>query len=237
MSWTTCSVRHPGPGTPHAGGRLTRQKLAGQFRDCAADRAYEPHQLRARPVDGHAQTRGGRARGRLDAGGAARRESCSPACSTRGMRRIRRTRKDLGWGGDRPSPTAHRPRSAAGRRQLVERDVVHRPGAARGRRASADGKKTPEVAAGIDADGHEAGDPVRGLKWTAASDRQGRRRTVQARHRHLLAHRRPASKMGSRCASPQEASGASQSNTLDVALQVIVRAGQVADRTRRFENR
>ena len=74
--------------------------------------------------------------------------------------------------GRRPAhrPTArHRPvdgrRRPAATRRARRRD---RPGAARRRRASADGKKTPEVIAHIEAlmDHETAGDPLSGLKWT-----------------------------------------------------------------------
>ena len=157
-----------------ADGRLTRHKLAGQFLYCAADRAHQAHQLRARRLlmatPGLVRPL---PRGRPDAGGAARRDRVVRQPARReAAASVRRTRSAQVRVGRRPAhrPTAgHRPvdgrRRPAATRRARRRD---RPGAARGRRASADGKKTPEVIAHIEAlmDHETAGDPVRGLKWT-----------------------------------------------------------------------
>ena len=154
--------------------RLTRHKLAGQFLYCAVDRAQQTHQLRARRL---LQATPGLVRPLPEAD--LMPEELRAAIVLFASLLDERQRRlfaglealKCGWGGDRriarllgidPSTVA------AGRRQLVERDIEIDRGATRGRRASADGKKTPEVIAHIEAlmDHETAGDPVRGLKWT-----------------------------------------------------------------------
>ena len=109
-------------------GRLTRHKLAGQFLYCVADRAHQTHQVRARRL---LMATPGLVRPLPDADlmpeelRAA--SCCSPACSTSGSGLFAGLEAlKCGWGGDRriarllgidPSTVA------AGRRQLVERDV------------------------------------------------------------------------------------------------------------------
>ena len=117
-------------------------------------RAPDAPTARAAPVDGHARTRTAPARGRPDAGGTARRGRVVPQPARRAAAAsVRRPRSAQVRVGRRPAhrPTArHRPvdgrRRPAATRRARRRD---RPGAARRRRASADGKKTPEVIAHI----------------------------------------------------------------------------------------
>ena len=157
-----------------ADGRLTRHKLAGQFLYCAADRAHQAHQLRARRL---LMATPGLVRPLPEAD--LMPEELRAAIVLFASLLDERQRRlfaglealKCGWGGDRriaqllgidPSTVA------AGRRQLVERDVeidrVRRAGGGRPRTE----KKTPEVIAHIEAlmDHETAGDPVRGLKWT-----------------------------------------------------------------------
>ena len=118
-----------------------------------------------------------------------------------------------GWGGDRriaqllgidPSTVA------AGRRQLVERDIeldrVRRAGGGRPRTEKNAGSPRPPRSPDGPRDGRR---PARRPEVDPPHDRQGRRRTGQARHRHLRADRRPASQAdGFLVASqPQEACG------------------------------
>ena len=155
-------------------GRLTRHKLAGQFLYCAADRAHQAHQLRARRL---LLATPGLVRPLPEAD--LMPEELRAAIVLFASLLDERQRRlfaglealKCGWGGDRriarllgidPSTVA------AGRRQLVERDVeidrVRRAGGGRPRTE----KKTPEVIAHIETlmDHETAGDPVRGLKWT-----------------------------------------------------------------------
>ena len=144
--------------------RLTRHKLAGQFLYCAADRAHQTHQLRARRL---LMATPGLVRP-LPAADLMPEELRAAIVLFASLldERQRRLFAGLealkcGWGGDRriarllgidPSTVA------AGRRQLVERDVeIDRVR-----------KKTPEVIAHIEAlmDHETAGDPLSGLKWT-----------------------------------------------------------------------
>ena len=159
-------------------GRLTRHKLAGQFLYCAADRAHQTHQLRARRL---LMATPGLVRPLPEAD--LMPEELRAAVVLFASLLDERQRRlfaglealKCGWGGDPRALPAHRPtarhrpvdgrRRPAATRRARRRD---RPGAARRRRASADGKKTPEVIAHIEAlmDHETAGDPLSGLKWT-----------------------------------------------------------------------
>ncbi len=101
-----------------------------------------------------------------------------------------------GWGGDRriaqllgidPSTVA------AGRRQLVERDVeidrVRRAGGGRPPTKKNAGSHRPHRSPDGPRDGRR---PSQRPEVDPPHDRQGRRRTGQARYRHLRADRRPA---------------------------------------------
>ena len=155
-------------------GRLTRHKLAGQFLYCAADRAHQTHQLRARRL---LMATPGLVRPLPEAD--LMPEELRAAIVLFASLLDERQRRlfaglealKCGWGGDRRIAQTARHRPVDGcRRPAATRRARRRgrPGAARGRRASADGKKTPEVIAHIEAlmDHETAGDPVRGLKWT-----------------------------------------------------------------------
>ena len=155
-------------------GRLTRHKLAGQFLYCTADHAHRTRQLRARRL--LMATPGlGRPLPDADLMPEELRAAIVLFASLldERQRRLFAGLESLkcGWGGDRriASLLAIDPSTvAAGRRQLVERDVevdrVRREGGGRQRTE----KKTPEVIARIEVlMAHEtAGDPVSGLKWT-----------------------------------------------------------------------
>ena len=155
-------------------GRLTRHKLAGQFLYCAADRAHQAHQLRARRL---LLATPGLVRPLPEAD--LMPEELRAAIVLFASLLDERQRRlfaglealKCGWGGDRriarllgidPSTVA------AGRRQLVERDIeidrVRRAGGGRPRTEKKRRKSSPTSKTLMD---HEtAGDPVRGLKWT-----------------------------------------------------------------------
>ena len=155
-------------------GRLTRHKLAGQFLYCAPDPAQQTHQLRARRL---LMATPGLGRPLPDAD--LMPEELRAAIVLFASLLDERQRRlfaglealKCGWGGDRRIATLlgiDPSTVAAGRRQLVDRDVeVDRVRRAGGGRTPTE-KKTPEVLARIQAlMTHEtAGDPVSGLKWT-----------------------------------------------------------------------
>ena len=155
-------------------GRLTRHKLAGQFLYCAPDPAQQTQQLRARRL---LMATPGLVRPLPDADLMPEELRAAivlfASLLDERQRRLFAGLESLkcGWGGDRRiatllgiDPVDRRRGPAAARRPRCR----GRPGAARGRRSDADGKKTPEVIARIEAlMTHEtAGDPVSGLKWT-----------------------------------------------------------------------
>ena len=155
-------------------GRLTRHKLAGQFLYCAPDPAQQTQQLRARRL---LMATPGLVRPLPDADLMPEELRAAivlfASLLDERQRRLFAGLESLkcGWGGDRRIATLLGIDSstvAAGRRQLVDRDVeVDRVRRAGGGRTPTE-KKTPEVIARIEAlMTHEtAGDPVSGLKWT-----------------------------------------------------------------------
>ena len=149
-------------------GRLTRHKLAGQFLYCAADRAHQTHQLRARRLLMAARTRTPLPEADLMPEELRAAVVLFASLLDERQRRLFAGLEALkcGWGGDRriaqllgidPSTVA------AGRRQLVERDVETGCG------APAAGVRRRKKNAGVIAhlmDHETAGDPLSGLKWT-----------------------------------------------------------------------
>ena len=93
-------------------GRLTRHKLAGQSLYCAADRAHQTHQLRARRLLMATRPRAAPARGRPCAGGAAHRDRVVRQPARRAAAAsVRRPRSAQVRVGRRP---AHRPTAMPG---------------------------------------------------------------------------------------------------------------------------
>ena len=173
-------------------GRLTRHKLAGQFLYCAADRAQQTHQLRARRL---LMATPGLVRP-LPAADLMPEELRAAIVLFASLldERQRRLFAGLealkcGWGGDRriaqllgidPSTVA------AGRRQLVERDVeldrVRRAGGGRPPTEKNAGSHRRHRSPDGPRDGRR---PAQRPEVDTPHHRQGRRRIVQARHGHL----------------------------------------------------
>ena len=150
-------------------GRLTRHKLACQFFYCATTRAHQTHQLRARRL---LMATPGLVRTPPEAD-LMWEELCAAIVLFASLFEERQRRLfavlealKCGWGGDRRIAQllgADPSTVAAGRRQLVERDIeinrVERGGSGRPRAE----KKTPEVIAHLEAPNQATRGPSRGI--------------------------------------------------------------------------